>query len=175
MSFVDLKATGEDISDMSFAYDGLNSKIKKYTASILVEEAHSLVRLANRIPWGQMSEIALVDLKKTTAKGFWNVGRRLFLRVHLGIYVLQARLKKVDEQIIQEVSENVVYQAFCGASIIKGWKCPHPKKIQEFRSRLSPETQMKLNECIHCCPVRLNKAKRQLVHGWMPRNSGKGT
>ena len=133
---------------MSFAYDGLNSKVKSHKASIIVEESNTLIQMANRIPWDQLAQIALVDLKKTTAKGFWNVGRKLFLRIHLGIFVLQARLNKADEQLIQEISENAVYQAFCGASFIKNWRCPHPKKIQEFRSRLSPETQMKLNECI---------------------------
>lgn len=133
---------------MSFAYDGLNSKIKNHIVKITVTENHSLVCLANRIHWEQLTEVVLVDLKNTTAKGLWKVGRRLHLRTHLGIYALQARLKKTDEQIVQEISENAVYQAFCGSSVVKNWKCPHAKKIQEFRSRLSPETQMKLNECM---------------------------
>jgi transposase, IS5 family len=133
---------------MSFAQDGLNSKIKMHSASIKVRMDHPLIQLANAISWEQLAEIIIKDLKKTTAKGFWNIGRKLYLRVHLAIFILQARQKKTDAAIVQEIEENAVYQAFCGSTAIEKWKCPHANKIQEFRSRLSPETQMKLNEAI---------------------------
>ena len=133
---------------MSFAQDGLNSKIKMHSASIKVRTDHPLILVANAIAWDNLAEIVLKDLKKTTAKGFWHLGRKLYLRVHLGIFILQARQKKTDTAIVQEISENAVYQAFCGSTVISHWKCPHANKIQEFRSRLLPATQMKLNEAI---------------------------
>ncbi len=135
-------------SDMSFAQDGLKSKIKMHSASIKVRTDHPLIQVANAIQWEQLAEIVMTDLKQTTTKGFWKIGRKLYLRTHLGIYILQARQKKTDAAIAQEINENAVYQAFCGSTVIENWKCPHANKIQEFRSRLSPETQMKLNEAI---------------------------
>lgn len=70
------------------------------------------------------------------------------MRVHLGIYILQARQKKTDLAMVQEIQENAVYQAFCGSTVIDKWKWPHGNKVQEFRSRLSPATHMKLNDAI---------------------------
>lgn len=133
---------------MSFAHDGLNAKIKNHTAAIKVDETHPMIQLANTIAWNEMAEIALEDLKNTTVGGFWRVGRKLYLRIHLGIFVLQAITKKTDEAIVREISENAVYQAFCGASLIRKWQCVHATKVQAFRSRLSAQTQMKLNDCI---------------------------
>ena len=133
---------------MSFAQDGLNSKIKMHSVSIKVRTDHPLIKVANIISWDELAQIVLPDLKLTTAKGLWRIGRKLYLRPHLGIYVLQAQQKKTDEAIVQEIGENAVYQAFCGSTVVEKWKCPHANKIQEFRSRLSPETQMKLNEAI---------------------------
>jgi hypothetical protein len=68
--------------------------------------------------------------------------------VHLGVLILQARTKKTDRDIVAEIQDNPVYQAFCASTVIKNWKCPHPTKIEEFRSRLSPETKMKINEAV---------------------------
>lgn len=50
--------------------------------------------------------------------------------------------------ISQEIKENGIYQAFFGVSLIDRWQCPHASKVQEFRSRLSQDTQMKLNDRI---------------------------
>ena len=133
---------------MSFAQDGLNSKIKMHSVSIKVRTDHPLIQVANAISWDELAQIVLPDLKLTTAKGLWRIGRKLYLRPHLGIYVLQSQQKKTDAAIVQEIGENAVYQAFCGSTVVEKWKCPHANKIQEFRSRLSPETQMKLNEAI---------------------------
>jgi IS5 family transposase len=137
-----------DTSNMSLAQDGLKTKIKAYWAQISVTLDHPLVLLANELPWEGLAEIVTEDLKKTTAKGFWRVGRKLYLRVHLAIFILQARTKKTDREIVQEIQDNAVYQAFCGASVVPRWTCPHATKVEEFRSRLSPETKMKINEAV---------------------------
>lgn len=93
-------------------------------------------------------EIVLPDLQGSTAKGFWMLGRRLYLRIHLGIFVLQALLKKTDRGIIEAIRDARVFQAFCGRTLIENWSCPHPTKVEEFRSRLSPETKIRINEAI---------------------------
>ena len=131
---------------MSLAQDGIKSKIKMHTAIIKVGENHPLVLLANALPWEGLSELVCADLRKTTTKGFWMVGRKLYVRVHLAILILQALKKKTDRDIVAEIADNGAYQAFCGATVIENWKCPHATKVEEFRSRLSPETKMKINE-----------------------------
>lgn len=133
---------------MSLAQDGINSKIKTHVTTIRVGQEHPLILIANALPWDRLSELVCGDLRSTTARGFWMVGRKLFVRSHLGILVLQARTKKTDRDIVSEIQDNAVYQAFCGSTAIKDWKCPHPSKVEEFRSRLSPETKMKINEII---------------------------
>jgi hypothetical protein len=137
-----------EISDMSLAQDGMNSKIKTHRVTIEVTEEHPLVLLANALPWEALAALACEDLKNTTKKGLWMVGRKLFVRVHLGILILQARTKKTDRDIIAEIGDNAAYQAFCGSTGIKNWKCPHATKVEEFRSRLSPGTKMKINEIV---------------------------
>jgi hypothetical protein len=133
---------------MSLAQDGINSKIKTHETTVRVDQEHPLILLANALPWDDLSELVCSDLRATTAKGFWREGRKLFVRSHLGLLVLQARTKKTDRDLVNEIQDNPVYQAFCGSTVINGWKCPHPTKIEEFRSRLSPETKMKINEVL---------------------------
>lgn len=152
-----------DTSNMSLAQDGLKAKIKPYLAQISVTLKHPLILLANELPWDRLAEIVIDDLKNTTSKGFWWAGRRLYLRIHLAIYILQARTKKTDREIIAEIHDNAPYQAFCGVTLIKGWKCPHPTKIEEFRSRLSPETKMRINVAIIKIAVDKNFADLSIL------------
>ena len=140
---------------MSLAQEGLKAKIKTHTKLILVDEAHPLILLANHIPWESLANLVYDDLKNTTKKGFWMVGRKLYMRTHLGIYFLKARTKKTDRDIISEIHDNPVYQAFCGSTVIQKWQCPHPTKIEEFRSRLSPEIKAKCNEILVQMAVRM--------------------
>jgi IS5 family transposase len=44
---------------------------------------------------------------------------------------------------------NAAYQLFAGRGVITGWRAPDHTKVEEFRSRLSPETQRRLaNETV---------------------------
>ena len=133
---------------MSFSLDGLNAKIKKSEITIKVKASHPLIMLANEIPWDELWTVAAEDLKGSTAKGFWNRGRKLYIRPHLGILLLQAVTKKTDRAIISELQENAAYQLFCGITVMDQWQIPHPTKVEEFRSRLSPPTKAKINEVI---------------------------
>jgi hypothetical protein len=84
------------------------------------------------------------DLKQTTRKGFWWLGRKLEVRTHLSVYLLQKLTNKTDREMESDLRENAAYQLFCGFGIVAGWKIPDHTKIEEFRNRLSVETQKNL-------------------------------
>ena len=46
------------------------------------------------------------------------------------------------------IRDNVAYQLFCGYDIVDSFKVPDHSKIEEFRSRLLPETQRSLANLI---------------------------
>lgn len=51
---------------------------------IEIEKNHPLILLANSLPWKILMDLVVIDLKKTTFKGFWFVGRKIKVRMHLG-------------------------------------------------------------------------------------------
>ena len=69
---------------MSICQVGMDSKPESTNVCIYVPENHPLIKLAAILPWRQLGEMALTDLKKTE-KGFWWLGRQLILRIHLAI------------------------------------------------------------------------------------------
>ena len=88
--------------------------------------------------------IVIADLKKTTAKGKWWLGRKICVRLHLAAYLLQKLYNLTDRQVEYGMKDNAVYQVFCGLGIVGSWHAPDHTKIEEFRSRLTPETQRAL-------------------------------
>ena len=102
------------------------------------------MQLALVIPWQELTEMVLPDLQRTTVKGKWWRGRKLRLRLHLGALLLQWLYDLTDRQVDWAIKDNAVYQLFCGCSIVEDWHAPDHTKIEEFRSRLSPETQRQL-------------------------------
>lgn len=129
---------------MSLSREGLSTRL--YSATILtrVLSSHPLITLANALPWADLVSLIEDDLRKTTAKGFWWKGRRLILRVHLAVYIIQSHFNLTDRETEEQIMFNATYQTFCGVTIIKKWKCPDHSKIEEFRNRLSPETQRQI-------------------------------
>lgn len=105
-----------------------------------------------------MTALVLPELQATTAKGKWWLGRALKLRVHLGAYLLQQLFNKTDRQIEYDIKDNAAYQLFCGVGVVDKWHCPDHTKIEEFRSRLSPETQQKLANYLAVLASRLGFA-----------------
>lgn len=132
---------------MSIDESGIKDKVSSTTIAISLRESHPLLKLANALPWQELMDIVLPDLQKT-AKGKWWMGRPLRLRIHLGVYILQQIFNKTDRQIEYDVKDNAAFQAFCGKNIVKKWHCPDHTKVEEFRSRLSPETHQKLANLI---------------------------
>ena len=128
---------------MSINLSGLNSKVKSQHVSIFVPPEHPLVLLANSLDWLAIGNLVMEDLRNTTKKGLWRLGRPLFLRCHLSIYFLQIIFDFTDRGIIHHLKYNAAYQLFCGYGIIEKWLV-HPTKVEEFRNRLTPETQRNL-------------------------------
>ncbi len=125
---------------MGICTSGIDQKLKESRVIIYVKEDHPLVKLANTIDWSRMMEIVTDDLQKSTAKLKWWMGRKLSIRTHLGVYLLQQLFNMTDRGIEQQIKFNAAYQLFCGKTIVKGWRCPDHTKIEVFRSRLKPET-----------------------------------
>ena len=125
---------------MSICQSGVNSNIQAAKILINVTEQHPLIQLGQALPWPELFDLILSDLKKTPS-GKWWLGRKLKVRTHLGVYLLQQLLNKTDRQIEYDVKDNAAYQIFCGKFIVDKWHVPDHTKIEAFRSRLSPETQ----------------------------------
>lgn len=132
---------------MSICKIGLDAKLKNTSISILVSASDPLIQLANAIDWQEVTSIVLADLQQT-AKGFWWLGRKLCLRVHLGVLILQILMKETDRGIEFRVKQTPVHQLFCGFGVVKKWKCPDHTKIEEFRNRLNPETHKFLGDFV---------------------------
>jgi len=137
---------------MSFCYFGMDSTLKNSSINIevleRVLESNSLIQLGNAIDWKKLGEIVEEDIKKSTSKLCWWLGRKLKLRIHLGIFILQALLKRTDRGIESELYGNGIYQVFCGRTVVFSWHIPDHTKIEEFRNRLTPETQRKITNYI---------------------------
>jgi transposase, IS5 family len=129
---------------MSIDDSGLKDKLIGEGIWVSVNSEHPLVKLGNALPWEALSALVLPDLQATTKKGYFWRGRPLRLRIHLGVYVLQQLYNMTDRQMEYGVKDNAAYQLFCGRQVVKKWHCPDHTKIEEFRSRLSPETQHRL-------------------------------
>ena len=132
---------------MSLCKDGLNTKIKGGKITVEVEDAHPLIQLGNLIDWPHLSDLAQEDLERTK-KGFWWLGRKLKLRVHLAVMILQMLFKWTDRLTEVRIKTTALYQVFCGLNIVSRWRCPDHTKIEEFRSRLSPETHKAIADYI---------------------------
>ena len=129
---------------MSLDYSGLDSKLKSTTVIIKVSENDSLIKLANILDWEKVLEIVVGDLRKTTGKLLWWLGRKLKLRIHLAVFLLQTFTKMTDRGIENAINYNGLYQVFCGCTVVENWHCPDHTKIEKFRNRISPDTQQKL-------------------------------
>ena len=124
---------------MSICHDGLDAKVQDVAITIHVPASNPLLKLADALDWLVIAGLVMPDLKKT-ARGFWNEGRRLWLRIHLAVMILQSLRKETDRGIEERINETPVLQVFCGYSILTHWKCPDHTKIETFRNRLSAET-----------------------------------
>ena len=75
----------EGILPMSLDFSGQNARITGGVVKVRISSKHPLIRLAIILPWVTMVTLITEDLKRSTTKGFWMLGRRLMVRIHLGI------------------------------------------------------------------------------------------
>ena len=142
---------------MSICESGIDEKIQANKILMDVTSAHPLIRLGQSLPWRELFELVLEDLKKTHKNAWW-LGRKLKIRMHLGVYFLQQIFNKTDREIEYDVKDNAAYQIFCGRDIVEKWHAPDHTKIEKFRSRLSAETQKKLANQISVHAIKLGFA-----------------
>jgi IS5 family transposase len=109
-----------------------------------ITENHPLVLLAEMLPWQLLGEMVIADLKATTSKGCWWMGRAILVRVYLAAYLLQKFYNLTDRKVEYGLRDNAAYRLFSGITIVEGWHPPDHTKIEEFRNRLSAETQRAL-------------------------------
>lgn len=143
---------------MAIDITGQNGAVSSSTVKILIPPQHPLIQLANSIPWKEMIDLVVPDLKKTTNKGFWWMGPKLKVRIHLAAYILQKVYNFTDRKIEYQLKDNAAIQLFSGVNIIKDWHAPDHTKIEEFRNRISPETGRKLANIITQVAVSLGYA-----------------
>ena len=124
---------------MSLNTAGLSQKSKTMSITTRVLSTDSLIKLSNKISWEDIFHIMESDLKNTT-KGYWFLGRPLYVRVHIGVYILQSLYKWTDRQAEDFILSTPKYQIFCGRGLVQSWKVPDHTKIEEFRNRLSAAT-----------------------------------
>lgn len=126
---------------MSIDISGLHGKVESAFVSVHVTDSHPLITLANMLPWKLLMALVVKDLMNTTAKGCWWMGRKIKVRIHLAIFILQKLHNLTDRKAEYGLKDNAAYQLFCGVNIVEEWRVPDHTKIEEFRNRLSPETQ----------------------------------
>ena len=142
---------------MALDLDGFDREVKGSIVSLVIDEKHPLIKLCNALPWQELLEIILPDLKRTS-KLLWWVGRPLRVRIHLGIYLLQQLFNLTDRQAEGSLKDNAAFRLFCGFDLLNKWHVPDHTKIEEFRSRLSAETQRTIANFIATQAVKLKYA-----------------
>jgi transposase, IS5 family len=148
----------EGILPMSIGFSGLATPCCIQPVTIEVSPTHPLIQLAQVIPWQALADMVLPDLKRTTTKGKWWLGRKLTLRIHLGACLLQGLYTLTDRQVEWAIRDNAAYQLFCGRGLVDLWHAPDHTKIEEFRSRLSPETQRQVANAVAVWATQLGFA-----------------
>lgn len=132
---------------MSLCHQGLEVKLTDTAVTISVSAAEPLLALANALDWCRIAHLAIPDLKRTT-KGCWYLGRRLSLRSHLTVMILQSLLKETDRGMEKRIHHTPVLQVFCCKSVLPNWRCPDHTKIEELRNRLTPETHRAIGDYV---------------------------
>jgi hypothetical protein len=66
----------EGILPMSIGFSGLDTPCCMQPVTIEVSPTHPLIQLAQVIPWQALADMVLPDLKRTTPKGKWWLGRK---------------------------------------------------------------------------------------------------
>jgi transposase, IS5 family len=129
---------------MSICSAGLSAPCHGQPVTSEVAARHPRIQLGQVIPWPALAELVLPDLKQSTAKGKWWRGRKLKRRIPRGAFWLQWRYTLTDRQVEWGSKDKAAYQLGCGRGSGEQWPVPDHPKVEELRSRVSPETQRTL-------------------------------
>ena len=99
---------------MSISFSGMDSKLESTKMEIHVPLTNQFIQLANALEWRSIQSIVIEDIKKTTNKLKWWLGRKLEIRIHLAVFILQLILKTTDREMERAIKYNALYQVFCG-------------------------------------------------------------
>ncbi|MEI8135682.1 MAG: transposase, partial [bacterium] len=143
---------------MTISLEGASAKVDARAVMVAIPDKHPLIGLANTLPWQSLMDQCADDLKRTTIKGCWWTGRKIQVRIHLAAYLLQKLYNLTDRATEYGMKDNGAYRLFCGFGIIEKWQAPDHTKIEEFRSRLSPETQRNIANSFAQVAVKLGFA-----------------
>ena len=143
---------------MSICDSGIGSKVISGQITVQINANHPLVLLANTLPWQLMFDMVLSDLKNSTTKLKWWLGRKIQVRVHLATFILQQMYDLTDRKVEYAIKDNAAYQVFCSYAIVRKWHAPDHTSIEKFRSRLLPETQRQLANMVAKKAVELGIA-----------------
>jgi IS5 family transposase len=94
---------------MSLDVDGFTNDIEGGDVMVKISSDHRLLKLARNLPWDDMLEVILPDLKRTERKCWW-MGRPIRVRIHLGVYVLQQMFDLTDRVAEQQVRDNAAFR-----------------------------------------------------------------
>ena len=84
---------------MGLNISGCDIAVTPGVVSVVVSQEHPLIKLANALPWIALINLVMSDLKETTAKRCWWMGRKLLVRVHLAAYLLQKIYNLTDRDV----------------------------------------------------------------------------
>ena len=76
-----------------------NQFLKAQKIMVEVSPTHPLIKLMNALDWVDLEKLILPDLKKSTSKLKWWLGRKLKVRIHLGVFLLQQLLNVTDRRM----------------------------------------------------------------------------
>jgi len=124
---------------MSLCHQGLDVPVTDTAVTVAVLSTEPLLALANAMDWCHIAHLAIPDLKRTT-KGCWYLGRRLSLRSHLAVMILQTLLKETDRGLEQRIKQTLVLQVFHCSSVLPTWHRTDHTKLEELRNPLTRET-----------------------------------
>jgi hypothetical protein len=73
---------------------GQGRSVKAGAVVIDIKENHPLIQLANVLPWRTLLDPVVEDLKSTTQKGFWHIGRKIKVRIHINMTMVKKKARE---------------------------------------------------------------------------------
>ena len=97
---------------MAIDLSGQDSLLENGFITIEIKKTHPIIQLANILPWVLLIETVVKDLKSTTGKGYWWMGRKIKVRMHLDAYLLQRIYNLTDRKPEYQIKDNQRFNCF---------------------------------------------------------------